>query len=239
MLAGTSLSNGPPSDENFVIYVINPFTHAAALADICAAFWQLFQKYISGTDKQQSGQADELVLQIIPMGFIKSPESIVVPSQSEYLSLALEVYSRCPPKEMGSDLLYCAPPVLLTEPAPKNIDFKFTSEQLSSPLHDGKSLHIACSKSFDQRWITVAWSDNTGSIQRTMSYCLRSRSSNVGRSIADVRNGIWSATQTIMDRIQARWRVIIVNTEPVDQDDVESKFCHSLLPVEIHITDYI
>lgn len=219
--------------------MINPFTHAAALADICAAFWQLFQKYISGTDKQQSGQADELVLQIIPMGFIKSPESIVVPPQSEYLSLALEVYSRCPPRDMGSDLLYCAPPVLLAEPAPRNINFKLTSEPLSSPLHDGKSLHIAYSKSLDQRWVTVAWSDNTGGIQRTMSYCLRSRSSSVGRSIADVRNEIWIATQTIMDKIQARWRVIIVNTEPVDQDELESKFYHGLLLMKLRVTDCI
>lgn len=206
--------------------MINPFTHAAALADICAAFWQLFQKYVSGTDKQQSGQADELVLQIIPMGFIVSPESIVVPPQPEYLSLALEVYSRCPPRDAASNLLYCAPPVLLAEPAPKNINFKLASEK-SSPLQDGKSLHIACSKSLDQRWITVAWSDNTGIIQRTMSYCLRSRSSIAARSISDVRNEIWSATQTILDRIQARWRVILVNTDPIDQDELDSKYYHN------------
>lgn len=171
------------------------------------------------------------------MGFLKSQESIVVPPQPEYLSLALEVYSRCPPKDLGSDLLYCAPPVLLAEPVPRNINFKFTSEQLPSPLHDGKSLHIACSRSLDQRWVTVAWSDNTGGIQRTISYCLRSRSSSIGRSIADVRNGIWSATQTIMDRIQARWRVIIVNTDPVDQDEVESKCSCCLQSMKLLITN--
>ena len=225
-MVGTALSNNQQSTENFVVYVINPFTHAAALADICAAFWQLFRKYVTGTDKQQSGQADELVLQIIPMGFVMSPESIVVPPQSEYLSLALEVYSRCPPRDVASNLLYCAPPVLLAEPAPRNINFRLASEK-SSPLQDGKSLHIACSKSLDQRWITVAWSDNTGVIQRTMSYCLRSRSSSAARNISDVRNEIWSATQTILDRIQARWRIIIVNTDPVDQEELDSKCYHN------------
>lgn len=222
MLSGNALSGSQPRTENFVVYVINPFTHAAALADICAAFWQLFQKYIMGTDKQQVGKLNELVLQIIPISFVMSPESIVVPSQSDYLSLALEVYSRCPPKDSESNLVHCAPPVLLTESAPKAISFKLVPERLS-PLQDGKSLHIACSRSLDQRWITVAWSDNTGALQRMMSYCLRYRNSGTARGISDVRNEIWGTTQTIMDRIKAKWRIIIVNTEPVDQDELDSK----------------
>ena len=229
-LVGSALSNGLPSTESFVIYVINPFTHAAALADICAAFSQLSQKYAAGTDKQHTGQLNELVLQIIPISFVMSPASIAVPPQSEYLSLALEVYSRCPPKDPVSSMVYCAPPVLLTEPSPRVINFKLSPERLS-PLQDGKSLHVACSKSLDQRWITVAWSDNTGALQRTMSYCLRFRNSSAVRSILDVRNEIWAATKTIIDTIQTRWRIVIVNTEPVDQEELDSKYL-GILPLE-------
>lgn len=233
MLVGSALSNGLPSTESFVIYVINPFTHAAALADICAAFSQLFQKYVAGTDKQHTGQLNEVVLQIIPISFVMSPASIVVPPQSEYLSLALEVYSRCPPKDSVSSLVHCAPPVLLTEPTLRVINFKLAPERLS-PLQDGKSLHVACSRSLDQRWITVAWSDNTGALQRTMSYCLRFRNSSAVRSILDVRNEIWTATQTIMDTIQARWRIVIASTEAVDQEELDSEYQCILLHEELH-----
>lgn len=206
--------------------MINPFTHAAALADICAAFWQSFQKYISESGEQQTELLNELVLQIVPISFVMSPESIVVPLQSEYLSLALEVYSRCPPKDLGANLVYCVPPVLLAEFTPRAFNFKLVPERLS-PLQDGRCLHIACSRSLDQRWITAAWSDNTGALQRTMSYCLRFRNASAARSIMDVRNEIWGATETIMDKLQARWKIIIVNTEPVDQDELDGKRYHT------------
>lgn len=192
------------------------------MADICAAFWQLIQSYVTDTGKQKVWHINELVLQIVPISFVMSPDSLVVPSQSDYLSLALEVYSRCPVKQSDPNIVHCAPPVLLAEPAPRAINFKLVPERLS-PLQDGKSLHIACSRSLDQRWITVAWSDNTGALQRTMSYCLRSRNSSAARGISDVRNEIWGTTQTIVDKIQARWKIIIVNTEPVDQDELDSK----------------
>ncbi|RJE17797.1 hypothetical protein PHISCL_09865, partial [Aspergillus sclerotialis] len=217
---GSALFQNQSGKENIVIYIVNPFTHSAALADICAAFWCLIQTYAANVDNQQTHLLDELVLQIIPLSFIASPEFIAVPSQAEYLSLALEVYSRCPPKDPGSNLVKSAPPTLMAESLPKNINFKLTGEQLS-PFLEGKTLHVAYSRSLDQRWVTAAWADNTGSIQCTLSYCLRYRNSKAGRSITDIRKEIWNATRDIMERIQARWRVIVVNTEPLDQEEID------------------
>lgn len=76
--------------------------------------------------------------------------------------------------------------------------------------------------------MSVAWSDGTGSIQTTMSYCLRYRSKGAARTVAEVRNEIWTTTKHIMDKFQARWRVVLVNTEPMDQDDVDGKFSRLL-----------
>lgn len=151
-----------------------------------------------------------------------STDSMVVPPQAQYLSLALEIYSRCPPKALQSSLVNCAPPVLLAEPLPRTISFRLASEK-TSPLQEGKCLHIAYSKSQDQRWIGVAWSDNSGALQRTISYNLRYRNASAVRSISDVRSEIWVATKDILDRIQARWKVFVVSTEPVDQDEVDGK----------------
>ncbi|PLB55627.1 hypothetical protein P170DRAFT_506183 [Aspergillus steynii IBT 23096] len=218
---GTALQNVPPSKDNIVIYMINPFTHAAAMVDLCSAFWALFQKYAADSEKQQTRVFNEVVLQIVPIDFISSTESLVVPPQVEYLSLALEVYSRCPPKNAQPSLVNCAPPMLLAEPLPRSLNFRLASEK-PSPLQEGKCLHVACSRSQDQRWISVAWSDNTGSLQRTMSYNLRFRGGNSSRNVHDIRGEIWGATKDIMERISARWRLMVVHTGPVDQDEVDA-----------------
>lgn len=206
--------------DNCVVYIINPFSHAAALADICAAFWHLFQQLAADADRRETRQVNDVALQIIPMDLIFSGESVVVPTQTDYLNLALEVYSRCRPKDAESSPVLCAPAVLLADPLPKSINFRLAPDK-SSPLQDGRNLHIACSKSSDQRWMSVAWSDGTGSIQTTMSYCLRYRSKGAVRTVAEVRNEVWATTKHIMDKFQARWKVVLVNTEPMDADDVE------------------
>ncbi|KAL2829809.1 mediator complex subunit 13 C-terminal-domain-containing protein [Aspergillus cavernicola] len=215
---GTALLNAPAHKDNIVVYILNPFSNAASLVDICAAFWSLLQKFAAGADKQHAKQLDEVVLQIIPIDFVTSAESLVVRPQTDYLNLALEVYSRCAARQIQATLMNCTSPVILAEPHPPSLGFRLASER-SSPLQEGKCLHVACSRSQDQRWMSVAWSDNFGVLQRMMSYCLRFRNSNVARNVSTVRGEIWAATKDIMDKHQARWRIIIANTENVDQDE--------------------
>lgn len=222
---GSELSQSPANTDNCVVYIINPFAHAAALADICSAFWHLFQHFLASTEQRQARNVNELVLQIVPLDFVMSSETMVVPPQTEYLNLALEVYSRCRPKDVNMSPLLCAPPMLLADPLPRAISFRLAPE-MSSPLQEGRSLHIACSKSLDQRWISVAWSDMSGSIQRNMSYCLRYRQTSGVRPIFEVRNEIWATTKHIIDRFQARWKIQLATTEPMEPDEVEGNTCH-------------
>jgi mediator of RNA polymerase II transcription subunit 13 len=211
-----------PSTNNSVVYIINPFPHAAALADICAAFWNLFQQLVADAERRQTKQVNEVVLQIIPMEFVMSEESMVMPTQTEYVNLALEVYSRCRPKDAELNPLLCAPAILLAENLPKNLNFRLAADKVS-PLQDGRSLHIAYSKSCDQRWVSAAWSDGTGSLQTSMSYCLRYRNRGSSRTVSEVRNEIWATTKHIMDKFQARWKVVLVSTDPMDLDEVDGK----------------
>jgi mediator of RNA polymerase II transcription subunit 13 len=204
--------------------VINPFTHAAALADICSAFLQLFHKYVGDVDKiQVNHQLNELVLQVIPIDFVYSTTSIVVPTQAEFLNLALEVYNRCPPKDLDDGNMGCAPPVLLADSVPKAINFKLAPDRVS-PWQESKCLHLAVSRSLDQRWMTAAWSDNYGSCQLTMSYCIRTRGSNVHRILSEVRQEIWGTTKDIIERRQTKWKIFLVRSEPVDQEEVDGTF---------------
>ncbi|KAL4909180.1 hypothetical protein BDW74DRAFT_78392 [Aspergillus multicolor] len=217
---GGALLEGVPSKDNIVVYIINPFSHAASLVDICAAFWCLLQNYFASADKPPR-HIDEVLLQIVPLNTVTSADSLIVPPQPEFLNLVLEVYSRCSTRQTQLNLINCAPPVVLAETVPPAIGFRLASER-SSPLQEGKCLHVACSRSQDQRWMSVAWSDNSGVLQRTMSYCLRFRNTTASRTLSAIRHEIWTATKDIMDKTQARWRVIIVSTENVDQDEYDT-----------------
>ena len=205
-----------------VVYVINPFNHGTALVDICSSFLRLLQRYLASIDRRRAMRMNEIVLQVVPFEFIPSAESLAIPTQTEYLNLALEVYNRFAGQNSAWTGLNSAPSILLVEEAPTKIDFTLGSER-TSPLQKGRSLHLAYSKSLDQRWITVAWSDGSGSFQKTMSYCLRFRNQKATRSVSDVRSEIWGTTKSIMEKIQIQWRLVLAITEPVDQDELDGK----------------
>lgn len=150
---------------------------------------------------------------------------MIVPSQTDYLNLALEVYSRCIPQNPASSTLGCAPPVLLADPVPKSISFKLAPDR-SSPFAEGRTLHLALSRSLDQRWITAAWSDNLGSFQISMSYCLKVKGSIASKPLANVRKEIWETTEDIMERFQTKWKILLVRTEAVDSEEVEGNVLH-------------
>lgn len=152
---------------------------------------------------------------------------MVVPTQSEYLNLALEVYSRCRPKDVDVGPFTCASAISLANPTPKTIAFRLVPEK-GSPLQDGRCLHLAISKSLDQRWVSAAWSDGDGGLQMSMSYCLKYRGRSLSKPIGEVRNEIWATTKHIIDNHQARWKLILVNTEPMDTDDMEGEFFNQL-----------
>ncbi|PGH09166.1 hypothetical protein GX51_00920 [Blastomyces parvus] len=219
-ILGSALSNISATDENMVIYIINPFIYDAAIVDICSAFLRLFHKYVGDADRQHTRRLNELVLQIIPLEFIASLDSLVVPSQTDYLRLALEVYSRCPPKDRSSDWLGCAPPLVLADPVPKVVPFRLAPESIT-PLEEAKCLHVAYSQSVDQRWVTAAWTDNSGRHQTTLSYCLRERNSPVSRPISEIRTQIWETSKDIMGMTSSHWRLIIVKDEPADSEEVD------------------
>ncbi|KAJ5499104.1 Mediator complex subunit Med13 [Penicillium expansum] len=210
---GSELSQSPATTDNHVVYIINPFTHAAALADICSAFWHLFQQLVAGSERRQTRISNELVLQIIPLEFIMSSEAMVVPPQTDYLNLALEVYSRCRPNDVDMSPLLCAPPILLADALPRAISFRLAPER-SSPLQDGRSLHMPTLK--------VLTNAGYRFYPENHVYCLRYRQSGGARPISEIRNEIWATTKHIMDKFQARWKVQLATTEPIETDEVEA-----------------
>lgn len=232
---GTNLSNLPRNDENIVVYILNPFHHGAAVADICSSFLRLFHQYMDDASKRHARNFKELVLQIVPLKFVASADSLVIPPQSEYLRLALEVYSRCAPKGRGTDWTGCAPPVVLAEPIPRAVPFKLASDGVS-PLEDGRCFHLAYSHSLDRRWITAAWTDYAGRYQMNMSYCLRERGSVIYRPVVEVLTDIWGATQDILGLSTRHWRMMIAKDEPLEREEIAGMLFRRAFSVDSLLT---
>jgi mediator of RNA polymerase II transcription subunit 13, fungi type len=214
---GSSLLNLSTSTENVIIYVVNPFKDRDSFADICIAFVALFSKYakVGGKSKRH-----ELILQIVPMSFIVSPDMILIPSQAEYLGLALEVYNRCPPTTSAQGIAESGAAVTLAEPVPNTIKFSLTSDVTSPLSKDGEILHLAYSQSMDFRWMTACWSDNLGKIALTMTYCLRKKGSSISRPRSDVLKEMWEISADIMTRICGKWQLFVAHEGPIAPEEI-------------------
>ncbi|GBF65681.1 mediator of RNA polymerase II transcription subunit 13 [Trichophyton mentagrophytes] len=216
---GTALSNLSMNNKTVVVCIVNPFKIGAAMVDICVAFLRLFRKYVEEADKRSVRRPNELVLQIVPSEFITGDDSLVIPTQNDYLRLALEIYSRCPPQDPISDMFAGAPAFALATSVPKMIPFRLTAEE-GSPMDAGQACHVAYSVSQDQRWVTAAWCDNLGLRQLTLSYSLRQDVSHTCRPLSEVREDIWQVMVDMTGMSRCRWRVVLAKDEPMDAEEI-------------------
>jgi mediator of RNA polymerase II transcription subunit 13, fungi type len=214
---GSSLATFPSSAENIIIHVVNPFKDRGALADICIAFVALFTSYAKACGRRKG---NELVLQIIPMSFIASSDTVVIPSQTEYLSLALEVYNRCPLIDSAAALAESAAAVTLAKSVPKSIMFNLASDAASPLSKDGETLHLAYSQSVDLRWITACWSDTLGKTALTMTYCLYHKGSSASRSRSEIIKELWEISEDIMINACGKWRLFVAHDGVIESDEV-------------------
>lgn len=204
-------------EKNFVVYFIYPINNPSLLVHICSAFQHLFNLYRKALSDRKINAANELVLQLVPLDFIASPTSIVVPSPSEYARLAMEVYDRC----IDFSSFSSTPAILLEQPLPKNIDFKLNANPSASLLQENSCLHIAYAQSIDDRWITAAWTDNRGTQQMTASYCLGRKNEPISMPFSGVANEIWETTLDIISSKKIHWRVMITRVGVMDRSEIE------------------
>jgi mediator of RNA polymerase II transcription subunit 13 len=204
---GTALSRLPATDDNIMIYMIVPNGSDSHLLMIFEGFMALWSAYMKTCGKKQP---NELALQLIPMSFVALPDTLATPAQSEYLTLAIEVYNRCPPANFGDEIAYCGSAVVLAERECKQPEFDITTTVQSPFEKNGKALHLAYSQSKDNRWICAAWTDSLGRTALTMSYSLRQRGSGSSRSISEVIKELWEISVDLMQKIRTRWRLVVV-----------------------------
>ncbi|KAH8816197.1 mediator complex subunit 13 C-terminal-domain-containing protein [Xylogone sp. PMI_703] len=205
------------SRKNLVVYFVYPVDNQSLLMHICASFKLLFDFYRKALAERKLIASNELVLQLIPLDLVASPTSIRIPSPTEYVRLAMQVYDRCINFASASS----PPAILLDQPLPKSIDFKLSTSQSASVLQENTCLHVAYAQSIDDRWITAAWTDNRGNRQMTSSYCLGRRHEIFSRTFSEIANEIWQTTLDVVLQKKINWRIMIVKAGTMDQTEVD------------------
>lgn len=96
---GAVLANVADELQNIVVYVVNPFEHPSALVDICAGFVMMKRIYTRAMEGVMGARCNNLVLQIVPASFLAAKVGGVSRAQSEWHTLAGELYNRCVPTD--------------------------------------------------------------------------------------------------------------------------------------------
>jgi mediator of RNA polymerase II transcription subunit 13 len=214
---GALLAAGTISETNIVIYYVYDSESPELLVPICSAFHDLFEVYKESLADEKLPVSNELVFQLVPMKLIASKAFLVVPTPTEYTRLAMEVYDRCVDLNTGTS----APSIILEQPLPRAIDFKLTPNQSASPLQENSCMHVAYAQSLDDRWVTAAWTDNTGTRQMTVSYCLGRRNSPLTTTFANIAREIWETTLGIIAVQKVNWRILIAKSGVMDPPEIE------------------
>ena len=207
--------------ESIVIYIINPYHSAASLWDICCWFHILQHGFLQANKSVSfNRKLREMVLQILPINYIASQSEPVMLHPSKYVRIASEIYDRCgvsePPKSLkGLDISY-APFLHIFEPLPKSIPFKLLADPPSDLMNENAYMHVAYARSLDGKWLTAAWSDNSGKRQAHIAFCMEG-----DRSFADVAKEVWQITYDFIQHRRVTWKVIIVSVGTMEREEID------------------
>lgn len=212
-----ALSTVSAQQINFVLFLVYTPDVPGSMVECCAAFNEIFEGYRKILTNKKLPVVNEIALQLIPQSLVASSHSIPMPSPIELSRLALEIYDRC--TVFGGAMP--SPAVMLEQAPPRLIDFKLSPSPSASVMHENTCLHLGYAQSIDERWITVAWTDNRGSQQLTTSYCLGRKGKNIATPITEVIHEIWSTTRELISSWKVSWRIIVAKCGVMDAHEIE------------------
>ncbi|KAI0408394.1 mediator complex subunit 13 C-terminal-domain-containing protein [Xylaria palmicola] len=212
-----ALSTVAVEQVNFVLFFIYSPDIPGSVVECCATFNEIFEGYKRVLTSKKLPVANEMVLQLIPQNLVASSASVPMLSPMDLSKLALEVYDRC--TTFGGSMP--SPAIMLEQVPPRLIDFKLSPTPSASVLHENTCLHLGYAQSIDERWITVAWTDNRGSQQMATSYCLGRKGKSLATPLTDVIHEIWSTTRELVSSWKVNWRIIIAKCGVMDGHEIE------------------
>ncbi|KAK0617378.1 mediator complex subunit 13 C-terminal-domain-containing protein [Immersiella caudata] len=212
-----ALTSSPLTEKNFVVYFVYSPDNPSSIVDSCAAFWDLFEHYKKAMVEWKKSILNDLVLQLVPLDLVTLETSIGGLTPTESVRLCVETYDRC--TLFGGAMP--APAIILEQALPKLVEFKVTTTPSPNLLQENSYIHIAYAQSVDERWVSVAWTDNRGSKQMTASYCLGRRGKPLSTLLSDVAHEIWDTTNDLISMWKVHWRVTITKCGPMDQQEAD------------------
>ncbi|KAL8816517.1 MAG: hypothetical protein Q9223_004480 [Gallowayella weberi] len=228
---GSEIPMKGADDTNIVIYMVNPFNEEAKLPHLCTAFLKLFTTYATGAKKAGMTSARDVVLQTVPLSFLASCESLVMPPPKAYAKLAFEVYSRCSPAP-SSDGTMPTPftsgsAICLAKPVPKTVSFQLSMQPPIGLLLPDPTLHLAYSWNTNQQWLSCAWTDNLGLTRWNATYCLGVSRPDCWASFAETVGEVLDTTKDLLQPASLLWRLYIVKDSDMHQQELDVWRLHS------------
>ena len=216
-----------------MIYMIDALEEPTMTARLCEAFLRLSDAYASSLRAEKLHDPNDISLQIVPLRFIASTETLILPRPHLYKSLAFEVYDKCAPgpQLQSTELAQysCVSAVHLAKPIPRHINFKLTSKPTDgSPLSD-RCIHVAYRFSSCSRWLTASWVDNHGCLQWNASYHLAAGDEELWPRIPEVAADIWETTLEMARLLSTPYRLFIVKIGPMSKDESDSTLRHVIV----------
>ena len=219
---------------NTVIYIVDSSDPERSLPTLCAAFLNLFEVYNTALSETVIDKPNDLVLQIVSSNLLFSPDSVPMPSPTDYRRLAFEVYDRCGPNQEDSHRKHpqylSVPAIRLAKPIPKTIDLRLTPESYTPRLQFDNCIHIAYVWNPGDHWLTASWTDNQGILSWNACYCFGEEEESPWHSFADIIKEIWDTTLEMMNLGYPRWRLFICKQFPADRRELDGR--HS--PLSYH-----
>ncbi|KAH6894256.1 mediator complex subunit 13 C-terminal-domain-containing protein [Thelonectria olida] len=218
----SSLLEWTAKEKNLVIYFVYSPDNPGSIVEACSAFQRCFDMYSKTLLSRKESPQNELVLQLVPLDFVSSTSSLVIPSPTELTKLCIETYDRCTlflKPEFGGPTP--APAIMLEQPPPRIIDFKLTTLPSASLMHENSCIHVAYAQSIDERWVTAAWTDNRGQQQATASYCMARKGKPTSTTMNEIAHEIWESTLDLISIWKVHWRIIITKSGPMNAAEME------------------
>lgn len=205
----------PP--RNFVVFFVYSPENPTTIIESCLAFVRMLELYRRAITERKRPSENELVLQLVPLDSVATPNSMVVLTPSECIRLCLEVYDRC--NLFGGPM---PSPAIVLEPLPvQAINFALRGQPSANVLQENSVMHIAYAQSVDDRWITAAWTDNCGRKQMTASYCLGRKDRALTRTFTDIAHEIWTTTHDLTSMWKVHWRIVVTKVGSMDQQEIQ------------------
>ncbi|KIX98449.1 uncharacterized protein Z520_05750 [Fonsecaea multimorphosa CBS 102226] len=214
---GTALATSSDVKGTVLVCMIARNQSAISYLESCIAFLYLFESFTEARTDNQG--VSDIALQVIPQNFVASAEALVIPPQTAYIQLAIEVYNRLPPSEFPAPPAACSSAVVLSK-SENSVHLQLTPTYGSPLEKNGPCLHLAYSVSQDNRWLTAAWTDELGRVALSMSYCLRIRPSGKSRPRHDIFREMWDVSQDLMSKVRGPWRLAVVKHQYYDQPEL-------------------